>query len=200
MRNTSTHGSSQTVRMGSFGKRRVERPGPGTPLRSHWPRAELETRSGDQILDGARDEHLSTAGLGRDRAPTLPRGLPACPRAARTRRCGRRSGLESERLDPRHDRLAAADRPRGTVERCEEAVSGGVALLAAEPPELSPHDRVVAGEQVAPGTVAELAARSVEPTMSVNITVASTLSGTSRALAGDELQLVDDLRRRSISS
>ena len=105
--------------------------------------------------------------------------------------------LQAERLESVDDRLAAPDRARRPVEGGEEAVAGGVALLPAEPAELAPHERVVTREQVAPGASPSSAACSVEPTMSVNITVASTLSGTAGGvIAGDEpLDLVDDLGR-----
>jgi hypothetical protein len=54
--------------------------------------------------------------------------------------------FETERFEPCHDCLTAADRPRWPVERREEAVSGRVALLPAESPQLAPHHRVVAGQ------------------------------------------------------
>src|SRR5262249_60806357 len=51
--------------------------------------------------------------------------------------------------------VGTADPAGGAVERADEAVAGGVALLAAEALELAPHQRVVALEELAPLAVAE---------------------------------------------
>ena len=68
--------------------------------------------------------------------------------------------LEAELAHRLGDRAGAADRPGRAVEGGEEAVAGGVDLLAAEPDQLAPDERVVALEQVAPAPVAELAPRA----------------------------------------
>ena len=114
-----------------------------------------------------------------------------------------RAHVEAERATHVRDRPRAADRARRPVEGGEEPVAGRVDLAPAEALELATHERVVALEQLAPAAVAELArARSVEPTMSVNRTVASTRSGSARlAHAGEELlDLVEHVVRRSPSS
>jgi hypothetical protein len=54
--------------------------------------------------------------------------------------------LESDVADAAQDRLCAADGTRGSVERGEEAIAGGVALLTSETPELSSDKRIVLGE------------------------------------------------------
>ena len=89
------------------------------------------------------------------------------------------SQLEPDLGDTAQDRLGAADRPGRPVERREEAVAGGVALLdrgsgrarggrqGVVLPSRSRHPR-------SPSS----AARSVEPTMSVKRIVAKTLPGT----------------------
>ena len=71
----------------------------------------------------------------------------------------------------------AADRARRAVEGREESVAGGVDLVAAVAQRLPADERVMPLEQLAPAPVAERRRRSVEPTMSVNSTVASTRSG-----------------------
>ena len=63
--------------------------------------------------------------------------------------------VQAERLESVDDRLGTPDRPRGSVERREEAVSGRVLLDAVEPAQFPPHERVMTREQVAPAAVTE---------------------------------------------
>ena len=123
---------------------------------------ERDPGAGDEVLDGAGDEHLAGRRLRRDaRARPAPRSRSASLRAARTRPCGRRRGSRARaRATSSDDRARTVDRPRRPVEGGEEAVAGGVQLLAPEPRELAAHSRVVALEQLAPGLVAELAPRA----------------------------------------
>src|SRR5262249_51033418 len=51
---------------------------------------------------------------------------------------------------------SAADRPPGSVKRSQEAISGYIYLVAAEPGQLSPHDGVVLLEQLAPIPISQL--------------------------------------------
>ena len=107
--------------------------------------------------------------------PTLPSTCshsPVC-RPARTSMPRSRHGL--------HDRAGAADRAGRAVEGGEEAVAGGVDLAAAEAGELRAHAGVVLAP-AAPASGGRRARRacSVEPTMSVNRTVASTRSGSTQ--------------------
>ena len=63
--------------------------------------------------------------------------------------------FQAERADPVDDRLRRPDRACRAVEGREEPVSGRVALVAAVAGELPADDRVMAGEQLAPGAVAD---------------------------------------------
>src|SRR5262245_64470837 len=54
------------------------------------------------------------------------------------------------------DAHSAADRPPGSVKRSQEAISGYIYLVAAEPGQLSPHDGVVLREQLAPIPISPL--------------------------------------------
>ena len=118
---------------------------------------EEEPGAGDQILDRLRDEHLACAGGGGDpgadrdgQAGDFPvvklalAGVDAC------------ADLEAEFAHGFGDRLGASDRAGGAVEGREEAVAGGVALLAAEADQLSADKSVVTLEQIAPSTISEL--------------------------------------------
>jgi hypothetical protein len=108
---------------------------------------ELEAGSGDQVPDRSRDKDLSAAGFGRDARTNHHR--EACELALvhlALTDVDADSGFESERFEPCHDCLTAADRSRRPVERREEPVSGRIPLLTAESPQLASHHRVVAGE------------------------------------------------------
>src|SRR5204862_5693863 len=64
--------------------------------------------------------------------------------------------LQAELVHSLDDRLGAANRPGWAVEGREEAVAGGVPLLAPVPSQLAPHERVVPLEHLAPRAVSEL--------------------------------------------
>src|SRR5262245_29592862 len=64
--------------------------------------------------------------------------------------------LEPEFADARADRARAPNRARRAVEPGEEAVAGDVELRAPETDELAPDHGMVARQELAPGTVAEL--------------------------------------------
>src|SRR5262245_14271633 len=106
---------------------------------------EHDARAGDEILHGLGDEHLAGAcearhaGTRRHRDPTQ---LSLDPLALAGVEPG--TDLQPERANCLPDRQRALDRAAGAVERREEAVAGGVELLAAEPRQLGPHDGVVA--------------------------------------------------------
>src|SRR4029453_8282529 len=119
--------------------------------------AEIAPRAGPEIPDCSRDDHLTRPGLRRDTRADVdgdPANLAFDLLALPCVEPG--PNLEAEVLHRVDDRAGTADRARRSVERGEEAVTGGVELLPAEPHELSPHQRVVLGEQVAPTAVAEL--------------------------------------------
>ena len=86
------------------------------------------------------------------------------------------SGATPSRIAQAH-----SDRARRAVEGGEEAVAQCLDLAAAEALELAAHELVVVGRAArASARSPSSAARSVEPTMSVNRTVASTRSGSAR--------------------
>ena len=89
--------------------------------------------------------------------------------------------LRPKRLHGVADRQPAANRARRSVEDREEAVTGGVDLLAVEARQLATDHFVVPVEELGPVAVAQSRARSVDPTRSVKSTVASTRSDTGRA-------------------
>ena len=84
--------------------------------------------------------------------------------------------LEVERTERVADATRQPDGSGRPVERGEEAVAGGVELATLETGELAAYDGVVPLEELPPGRVAERAASSVEPTMSVKRMVARTRS------------------------
>ena len=99
---------------------------------------EGEAGAGDEILDRARDEHLAGLGVGGDARAGVhrdPRHLAVQQLALAGMEA--RAHLEAERVTPSTIALRAADRPRRPVEAGEEAVPGGVHLVAAEPRELA---------------------------------------------------------------
>jgi hypothetical protein len=117
---------------------------------------EADLRSGDEVADGLRDEHLARSGMRRDPGADVdgePGDLALVELALADVDSDPR--FEAERSDAVDDRLRRPDRACRAVEGREEPVAGGVALVAAEPGELPADDRVVAGEQVAPGAVAD---------------------------------------------
>ena len=97
-------------------------------------------------------------------------------RSPRPRRCGGRCAARSRVAHPLADRLGAADRPGRTVEGGEEAVPGRLDRPAAVGVTSSRVRRSwrsrVSRHRRSPSS----AANSVEPTMSVNMTVASARS------------------------
>ena len=117
---------------------------------------ELKARAGDEILHRLRDEHFSPARQSRDARADRDgdAGDLALVQLALAR-VDARANLEPELAHAVHDRVRAANRPRGPVERREETVAGGVLLVAAEPGQLAPHEGVVPVEQLPPGVVAE---------------------------------------------
>ena len=117
---------------------------------------ELDPRASHEILDGARDEHLTRPGQRGDSSPDVdsnPGHLGAVSFAF--------TGVEAEtHLEAllgrrRRNRGRARDTTGGPVERREEPVSRRVDLVAAEARQVAPHCQAVIGDQPAPGLVAE---------------------------------------------
>jgi hypothetical protein len=130
---------------------------PGTPLSVWWP------RSANSMPDPAtrsRTVEVASTSPGCARAQTR---APMCtaipvrssPRFSHSPTCTPATHVDPERTRAVGDRLCAAHGTCGPVERGEEAVAGGVDLLAAEPFELRAYHRVVAVEVCAPLLIAE---------------------------------------------
>src|SRR6476646_1006424 len=118
---------------------------------------EHEARSRNQVAHGGRHQYLARPGKGRDARADNHRhpGELAIVELALAH-VNAHPRVQAERLESVDDRLGAPDRPRGSVEGSEEAVSGRVLLPAVEPAQLPPHERVMTREQVAPASVTEL--------------------------------------------
>ena len=125
------------------------------------------------VCETSTSEGLAIAAM---RAPTLTATPPTFVSSRSTSPVWSPAQLESERLHGRDDRARTPDRARGAVERREEAVARRIELGPSIAGEQGAHGRVVSGDQLRPSAIAELAARSVEPTMSVKSTVARTRS------------------------
>src|SRR6185437_14383188 len=112
---------------------------------------ESQARAGDEVFDGLRDEHLARPGGSGDACPDRDgqaRNLAVVELALARVDTG--AHLESESMHAFHDGLRAADRARGAVERCEEAVACSVPFFAAEPPELPADERMMLVEELPP--------------------------------------------------
>jgi hypothetical protein len=112
---------------------------------------EFERRSGDEIADRSRDDDVSGACRGQHTRPDVDgeagelsvRSLALAGVDAGTE-------LEAELARRLHDRPAARDRPRGAVERREEAVPCGIELGAAVSRQFAPDDPPVLLQERAP--------------------------------------------------
>ncbi len=130
----------------------------GTPFSSgNAAFAEAEPRAGDEILDGARDEHFSGPRRLRDPGADVdcdPADLAVHHLALARVQAG--AHVEAQVANTLGDRTGAADRARRPVETREEAVAGDVELGAAEANELAADQRVMTLEELPPRAVAEL--------------------------------------------
>src|SRR5512133_594203 len=118
---------------------------------------EHESRTGDEILDGARDEDFAGLRLFGDSRADVDcdaADLAVDELAFAGEEAG--ADLKSEFADRFGDRAGAADGACGAVEACEESVAGDVEFGAAEADKLSADQRVMTLEQFPPGAVAEL--------------------------------------------
>ncbi len=141
-----------------------------------------DSRSGDQVADRLRDEDFIGFGVGGDAGADVDGEAGDLVVVEFTfADVDADSRFEAERSDAVDDRLSRADRACWPVKAREESVAGGVPFVSAVATELSSNYRVVAGEQSRHARSPILAAWSVDATMSVNITVARTLSGTDGA-------------------
>ena len=143
--------------------------------------AELKPRPGDEVLTVEETSTSPGPASAATRAPmctAIPPTLPSIRSHSPVWRPARISSPSS--TDAFADRAGAADRARRAVERREEAVAGGVDLVAPKPRELTTHDRVMLsrGACARPRPRARTAF-AVDPTRSVKRMVASTRSGSS---------------------
>jgi len=118
--------------------------------------AEAQRRAQHELLDRARDEDLARPGQTDDAGAEVHRdpGQVAVDPAALA---GVDAGaqLESQRADCVAHARGPADRAAGAVEDDEEAVAGGLDLVAPGERELAAEDRVVLGQHARPALVAE---------------------------------------------
>ena len=154
---------------------------PGTPFSVRAPRdANASPEPATRSLDGLRHEHLAGPASAVDaRGDVDGHAGDFVVRHSHLARCARRRESRCPR-SPTASTIASAQRiaRAGPVEGGEEAVAGGVDLAPAEAREGSADDRaVVARARSLHCRSPSSAARAVEPTMSVNSTVASTRSG-----------------------
>jgi hypothetical protein len=134
-----------------------------TPLPCHAredvraPLHEAQAGARNQILDGARDEHLASRGARRYPGADVDGDASHVVVAHQLALAGvqPRPDFDPQRADAVADGAGAANRPRGAVEGGEEAVPRGVDLSAPMPFELPPHDPVMGVEEGAPWTVAQ---------------------------------------------
>ena len=115
-----------------------------------------QTRTGDQVLDRAGDNHLAGPCLRSHPRPDV-HGDPAeavanhlalpCVQA--------RSNRDPEVLDGIPNRARAPYRPRRPVERGEEAVASNIGLVSTKPLELGTHQAIERFKQVTPAAIPE---------------------------------------------
>src|SRR3984893_17144631 len=141
---------------------------------------ELETGGRDEISCGAGDEHLVWASHSGDAGADM-HGNADHAVTYHFALAGVQPGanLKSQRAYPFAHGTRATYRPGGAVESGEEAVTRSVHLAPTKSGQLFSHHRVPVAAQLAPSPITHLG-RALDPTMSVNITVATTRSGSSR--------------------
>src|SRR3954451_167579 len=95
---------------------------------------ELDSRAGDQVFDGARDEDFARACRRRDPRAHMD-GDAGDPAPVHLAFAGVKSCTDRQpnRLDDVSDGRCAPDGPRWPVERREEAVTGGIHFSTAKP-------------------------------------------------------------------
>src|SRR5262245_49470060 len=134
-----------------------------TPFARHPPElvdaavAALDLRAGDEIPHGLRNQDLPGS-RERSDSRTGRHGDPAQLAVHPLTLAGVEAGadLQTQCANALADRESALDCAPWPVESSEEAVSGGVQLLATEAGQLRSNDRVVTVEESAPARVAQL--------------------------------------------
>lgn len=111
---------------------------------------EAQAGAGDEILDGARDQHLTRAARCRYLLSDLHRDARDVAVALLDLAGVRaRPDLEPETLSPSRWQARAADGPGRTVEGGEETIRAALHLPPPEPFERGPDDSVVSADQFA---------------------------------------------------
>src|SRR6266540_4306667 len=117
---------------------------------------ELDPRPHHQILDGARDEHLSGRGLGAHTGTDVDSHAGnVIPMQLALAGVEPRPNVDPQSVDLVGDRAAAADPPCGSVERRQEAVPHGLDLTTVEAAELMANEVVVFLYNRPPAAVAQ---------------------------------------------
>src|SRR5256714_9068804 len=120
------------------------------------PVLEDDPRTGHQVFDRARGEHLTGAGQSSNpRADVHGKAADVVAHPLALTGVDTCSDLEVGLEEPIADGDGAANRAGGPVEGSQEPIAGGTDLLAAKPRELSTHQRMMLLEEVAPGMVTE---------------------------------------------
>ena len=117
---------------------------------------ETESRSGHEILDGARHEDLARAGERRDAGADRdrdPDDLAVAHLAFARMETG--AHVDADGLQRLAEGRGGEDRPGRAVEGREEPVTRGVELPSLEPRELATNDRVMLLQELAPSRVSE---------------------------------------------
>src|SRR2546423_484745 len=132
-------------------------PFPGDAL--EWMRAavlEDNPRTGHQVLDRARGEHLTGAGQSSNaRADVHGKAADVVAHPLALTGVDAGSDVEVGLEEPIADGDGAADSARGPIEGGQEPIAGGADLLSAKSRELATYQRVMLLEEVAPGMVTE---------------------------------------------
>src|SRR5918999_966578 len=118
---------------------------------------EVDAGAGGEVADDARYEYFAGLRLGGDAGADVDGdALDPVVDDLHLARVDAGADLEAELVDGVDRLVGAGDRPRGTGEGGEEAVTGASYLPAVVAGELGPDHRVVRLEELAPALVAEL--------------------------------------------
>src|SRR5216684_3657404 len=118
---------------------------------------EAQTRSGDQILDGSRYQHLARPGERRDaRGDVDGDALHVVAGDLNLAGMEATADLNVERTDRLGNGAGTTHGTCRAVERGEKPIAKRSHFVAAEAREFPPHRRVMRFEQIAPALVAQL--------------------------------------------
>src|SRR3954447_435805 len=116
------------------------------PERVHATVGELDSGAGDEVGDGARDEHLARPRSGAHARADVHRDAAHISVAHQLALAGVQTGadLDAERANRVAGRARAANPSRGTVERRQEPVAHRLDLSPTMAVELATHELIVA--------------------------------------------------------